>query len=535
MNPLLDIHNLSITFTGQPRQIRAVRNLDLSLGKGQCLALVGKSGSGKSVTAQAIMGLLPSAGVQTNGSINLAGTDMLSASPHARRGIRGKRVGIIFQEPQSALNPLHCVEKQISESLRVHTRMSRAAIREKTLELLDLVRIPAPESKLKVYPHQLSGGQRQRVMIAMALANKPDLLIADEPTTALDMTVQARILDLLSTLRQDLGMAILLITHDLHTVRSHADHVAIMHHGKKIEQGPTKLIFTNGRHKYTRMLLDSTLPRTQIETKSGPIILATKRLTVDFKQLGRMDLRNRKLWTKSSFRAVDNVSITVRSGRNLAIVGESGSGKSTFAEAVLGLVKSTGTITFKDKNIDELDRSQMIEIRRSIQPVFQDPFASLNPRMTIGQIISEGLNAHGIGSRQEREASVRHMLNEVGLKKDVMDRYPHEFSGGQRQRIAVARALVMRPQLVILDEPTSALDKPVQVQMVELLSHLGKTHGITYIFITHDFSLVRSLCHDIAVFHEGKAIEQGPADDIFKRPRKSYTQQLLAAASGIAC
>ncbi len=529
MNPLLEIRNLSVSFIGQSQEIKAVRNLDFTLQKGKCLALVGESGSGKSVTAQAVMGLLSGSGIRTRGTVTLGGMDMLSASCETLRSIRGNRVGMIFQEPQSALNPLHCVEKQIAEVLAVHTRMSKSEIRRRVLELLELVRIPDPESKLKAYPHQLSGGQRQRVMIAMALANKPDLLIADEPTTSLDMTVQARILDLLSSLRRELGMAVLLITHDLQTVRKHSDFVAVMCGGKVVEFAPTATLFAHGKHEYTRILLDTALPKAAPETKRGACLLETRGLTVDFKQPGRMGLREGKLWITPKFRAVDGVDVTVHAGRNLAIVGESGSGKSTFAGAVLGLVQSTGKIVFAGRNIAGQGKSVMVSVRRRMQPVFQDPFASLNPRMTIGQIIMEGLNVHKVGTMTERETLVRTMLREVGLSKDMMDRYPHEFSGGQRQRVAVARALVMRPQLMILDEPTSALDKPLQMQMVELLARLGKTHGVTYIFITHDFSLVRSLCHEVVVFREGRAIEHGSVPAVFAAPQEAYTRELLAS------
>ncbi|MUM76740.1 dipeptide ABC transporter ATP-binding protein [Pseudodesulfovibrio sp. F-1] len=529
MDSLLEIRGLCVSFTGQPQKSPAVRGLDLSLEKGQCLALVGESGSGKSVTAQAVMGLLPSGSTRVTGSVHLAGTDMISAPPEMVRAMRGNRVGMIFQEPQSALNPLHCVEKQIGETLKAHGRVSAAQARRRTQELLELVRIDPSESRLKAYPHQLSGGQRQRVMIAMALANNPDLLIADEPTTSLDMTVQARILDLISSLRCELGMAVLLITHDLRTVRDHADRVAVMHQGALVEEGSTSGIFSGGKHEYTRMLLDTTLPTEPPPAATGPCLLATRKLTVDFGLPGKMDLRNGKLWTKRRFRAVNEVDLTVFEGRNHAIVGESGSGKTTFAEAVLGFVRFSGKVEFSGRDLAVLNRKEVLSVRRCLQPVFQDPFASLNPRMTIGQIVSEGLRVHGSPSRDGLDAA-KAMLKEVGIHADAVDRYPHEFSGGQRQRIAIARALVMRPRLMILDEPTSALDKPVQTMMVDLLAQLGARHGVTYVFITHDLGLVRSLCHEMTVLRDGSVVEQGLVSDIFYAPENAYTKRLLASA-----
>lgn len=531
MAPLLDIQDLSISFRNNGAEVKAVRSLNLQLEKGQCMALVGESGSGKSVTAQAVMGLLASnSSVRVSGNLSFAGMDMLAATQDELRSIRGKRIGMIFQEPQSALNPLHTVEKQIAESLLVHGQVRKKQARNRVIELLEMVRIPDPESKLKSYPHQLSGGQRQRVMIAMALANKPDLLIADEPTTALDMTVQARILELLTSLRKELGMAMLLITHDLKIVRNHSDYLAVMQNGVVVEEEATQQIFASGSHEYTRLLLGTELPECPQPQTGGEVLLETSDLTVDFALPGRLTLRSPRLWESRSFRAVDCVSIEVRKGRNLAIVGESGSGKSTFAQAVLGLAQFKGVIRFNGRDVSTLNKQGMKNVRRGMQPVFQDPFASLNPRMSILDIVTEGLRVHNIGDCDSRAEEAANVLDEVGLSPDMLIRYPHELSGGQRQRVAVARALIMRPELIILDEPTSALDKPVQIQMVSLLARLGKEYGVTYIFITHDMSLVKALCHDVIVFNKGGVVEQGGVQELFASPKKSYTSQLLAAA-----
>jgi len=531
MASLLDVRDLSISFGNGQSEVPAVRHLDLQLAKGECLALVGESGSGKSVTAQTVMGLLAmNASAHVSGSLLFDGMDVLSALPEELRSIRGRRIGMIFQEPQSALNPLHTIEKQVAEPLFVHGKISKRDVRKRVLELLELVRIPDPKDKLKAYPHQLSGGQRQRVMIAMALANGPDLLIADEPTTSLDMTVQKQILDLLTSLRRELNMAVLLISHDLKIVRSHADRVVVMRDGVAVESGETAQLFQAPKHEYTRLLLGAELPRSAPPREEGETLLRAHGVTVDFPLPGRLSLRSSRLWESRSFRAVDGVSVEVRRGRNLAIVGESGSGKSTFAEAVLGLTASKGEVEFDGHNMAGQDKQAMIEVRRGIQPVFQDPFASLNPRMSIAEIVTEGLRAHGVGNGESRRMEAERVILEVGLEPEMLNRYPHELSGGQRQRVAIARTLIMRPRLIILDEPTSALDKPVQMQMVKLLARLGEEYGVTYIFITHDMGLVTALCHDVVVLKDGRVVEGGRVADVFGQPAQAYTRQLLEAA-----
>lgn len=528
-DPLLKIEDLGVRFGGanDPRAKDAVKGVSLSLAKGETLALVGESGSGKSVTALSILQLLPyPLASHPTGSIQFDGQEMIGASKQTLMTVRGARVGMIFQEPMTSLNPLHTVAKQIGESLVVHRGLSKGTARARALDLLKLVALKDPEQRLDSYPHQLSGGQRQRVMIAMALANEPDLLIADEPTTALDVTIQAQILELLRDLQQKLGMAVLLITHDLGIVRRTADRVAVMTDGDVVEQGPVAQVFDHPAHAYTQMLLAA-------EPKGDPVaadtsadeILAADDLKVWF-PIKRGLLKR----TVGHVKAVDGVSVKLRAGQTVGVVGESGSGKTTLGLALLRLQSSEGAIRFDGKDIHGASWAEMRPLRREMQIVFQDPYGSLSPRMTIGEIIAEGLNTHGVREEAEVEKRLASALQEVGLKPFMARRYPHEFSGGQRQRIAIARAIVLEPRFLVLDEPTSALDMSVQAQIVDLLRDLQHRHNLAYMFISHDLKVVKALAHDLIVLKDGKVVEQGPAKAIFEAPQEAYTQALLAAA-----
>ena len=528
-DPFLKIDDLGVRFGGvdDPHAKDAVKGVSLTLAKGETLALVGESGSGKSVTALSILQLLPyPLASHPTGSIQFDSEEMIGASKQTLMKVRGARVGMIFQEPMTSLNPLHTVAKQIGESLVVHRGMSKSEARARALELLKLVALKDPEQRLDSYPHQLSGGQRQRVMIAMALANEPDLLIADEPTTALDVTIQAQILELLRDLQQKLGMAVLLITHDLGIVRKTADRVAVMTDGEIVEQGPVAQVFDHPAHPYTQMLLAA-------EPKGDPVaadasadeILAADDLKVWF-PIKRGLLKR----TIGHVKAVDGVTVKLRAGQTVGVVGESGSGKTTLGLALLRLQSSEGAIRFDGKDIHGASWADMRPLRREMQIVFQDPYGSLSPRMTIGEIIAEGLNTHGIREGVEVEKRVASALEEVGLEPIMSRRYPHEFSGGQRQRIAIARAIVLEPRFLVLDEPTSALDMSVQAQIVDLLRDLQHRHNLAYMFISHDLKVVKALAHDLIVLKDGKVVEQGPAKAIFQAPQEEYTQALLAAA-----
>jgi len=524
---LLAIENLSLAFGHGAQQKEVVRNISFSIERGETVALVGESGSGKSVTALSILRLLPyPLASQTTGQILFEGEPVTDARAPL---LRGDRVAMIFQEPMTSLNPLHTIEKQISEVLFLHKKMKPQAARARTIELLSLVGIPDPDKRLTSYPHELSGGQRQRVMIAMALANEPDLLIADEPTTALDVTIQAQILALLKELQEKLGMALLLITHDLHIVRRMADKVCVMQRGELVEQGSCGSIFNAPQHPYTKMLLASE-PRG--EARPVPLGATTVIEASDVKvhfPIKKGFLRR----TKDYIRAVDGISLNVRQGETLGIVGESGSGKTTLGLALLRLQASNGNITFCGQAIDSLPQKKLRPLRKDMQIVFQDPYGSLSPRMTVGDIIAEGLDLHGLaGSKQQRATKIADALTEVGLDEGMADRFPHEFSGGQRQRIAIARAMILNPKLVILDEPTSALDMSVQAQIVELLRGLQAKHGLAYIFISHDLRVVRALSNHVIVMKDGKIVEQGNAKAIFTVPRTPYTKTLIAAAFG---
>ncbi|SDB58965.1 microcin C transport system ATP-binding protein [Desulfonatronum thiosulfatophilum] len=525
---LLQVRDLSVSFQGSGTIIQAVRKVDFTLEKGRTLAIVGESGSGKSVTALSVVQLLPyPQAFHPGGSILLDGRELIGASEKILRQIRGGRIGMIFQEPLSSLNPLHTVEKQISEMLRLHVKLAPPAARQRTLELLELVGLDDPVQKLSKWPHQLSGGQCQRVMIAMALANAPDLLIADEPTTALDVTIQAQVLALLKDLQKRLGMAMLLITHDLNIVRKNADDVCVMQHGRIVESGDVDKIFQRPEHPYTRRLLAAE-PRGGVETgpPSGDPVMSGQEIKVWFPV--KKGLLKR---TVGHVKAVDGVDVQLYPGRTLGVVGESGSGKTTLGLALLRLTASTGRIIFQGRNIEAIRSQALRPLRRNIQIVFQDPFGSLNPRMSIAQIIGEGLTVHRMGhTAEERDAMIAQALQEVGLDPESRHRYPHEFSGGQRQRIAVARAMILKPAVLVLDEPTSALDMSVQAQMVDLLRDLQQKHNTAYLFISHDLRVVRALSHEILVMHHGKVVEHGPTGQIVQNPRHPYTRTLMAAA-----
>ncbi|KVV05688.1 MULTISPECIES: ABC transporter ATP-binding protein [Pseudomonas] len=521
-NTLIEIRDLRVGFAGR----EVVHGVNLDIRRGECLALVGESGSGKSVTAHSILRLLPGKDVQTQGSIRYDGIDLVNASDAQLRGLRGNRIAMIFQEPMTSLNPLHTIEKQISEVLLTHKGLKNRAARARTLELLQLVGIRDPQTRLKAYPHQLSGGQRQRVMIAMALANEPELLIADEPTTALDVTVQQKILELLIDLQQRLGMSLLLISHDLNLVRKIAQRVCVMRGGQIVEQARCEDLFRAPQHPYSRMLIEAEPSGTPVPSDYRHNLLEVDNLRVWFALPKPLFSRERQY-----VKAVDGVSFELKKGRTLGIVGESGSGKSTLGQAILRLVDSEGDIRFGNKQLNLLNQNLLRPLRRQMQVVFQDPFGSLSPRMSVQQIIAEGLLAHDIGTPQEREEAVIRVLHEVGLDPQSRHRYPHEFSGGQRQRISIARALIMEPALILLDEPTSALDRTVQKQVVDLLRDLQLRHGLTYLFISHDLAVVHALAHDMIVIKDGKVVEQGDARTIFNHPQHPYTQELLQASS----
>ena len=527
-NTLLSVRDLSIAFRSGGRETLAVDRISFDIAKGETLALVGESGSGKSVTALSILRLLPyPAARHPSGVINFKGTDLLELNQRQMRRVRGDDISIVFQEPMTSLNPLHTIEKQIGEILLLHRGLTGAAARARTIEVLTQVGIPDPQTRLKSYPHQLSGGQRQRVMIAMALANEPDLLIADEPTTALDVTVQAQILKLLKDLQSRLGMAILFITHDLGVVRKVADRVCVMKQGKIVEQGVVEAVFSAPKHPYTRELIAAE-PKGKPAplNPQGDVMIRTDDLKVWF-PVKRGVLRK----VVSHIKAVDGISIEVRRGETLGIVGESGSGKTTLGLAILRLISSDGPIVFMGNKLQGLKFKEMRPFRRNMQIVFQDPYGSLSPRMSIADIIEEGLPIHQPHlSRAEREERVVRALLEVGLDPQSRFRYPHEFSGGQRQRIAVARAVVLEPTFVVLDEPTSALDMLIQAQIVDLLRDLQQRKNLTYLFISHDLKVVAALASKLIVMRHGKVVEAGPATEIFARPQSPYTKALFSAA-----
>jgi microcin C transport system ATP-binding protein len=526
--PLLQIRDLSVSFDMPAGEVEAVRHVSFDIDNGETVGLVGESGSGKSVTALSILQLLPYPRARhPSGSIVFQGQELLGATEPALRRVRGNRIAMIFQEPMTSLNPLHTIERQVNEVLFVHKALGRSAARARTLELLRLVGLREAEQRLGAYPHQLSGGERQRVMIAMALANEPDLLIADEPTTALDVTIQAQILKLLKRLQTQFGMALLLITHDLTIVRKIADRMCIMTGGEIVETGPTPQIFEHPRHDYTRHLLAAE-PKGQPHPApaTAPVIIAAQDLRVWFPIKAGVLRR-----AVDHIKAVDGISVTVREGHTVGVVGESGSGKTTLGLALLRLQRSHGRIQFCGQDLQRLSAKLLRPLRRELQVVFQDPYGSLSPRMSVGQIVEEGLQVHKLGrTAAERRAMIDQVLREVGLDPGSRDRYPHEFSGGQRQRIAIARAMVLRPRFVVLDEPTSALDMSVQAQIVDLLRALQARHRLAYLFISHDLRVVRALSDEVIVMRAGRVVERGPTEEIFEQPSHPYTRALMAAA-----
>ncbi len=530
-SPLLSVRNLGVTFRVAGTATVAVEGASFDIDKGETMALVGESGSGKSVTALSILRLLPGSAEHQSGEILFKGKDLLTASDKELRAVRGGDISIVFQEPMTSLNPLHTIERQVGEILRVHRGLGEAATRKRALELLEQVGIHDAEGRLNAYPHQLSGGQRQRVMIAMALANEPDLFIADEPTTALDVTVQAQILKLLADLQKMHGMAMLFITHDLGIVRKFARHVAVMTQGHIVEQGETETIFTSPQHAYTKHLLAAE-PKgdpPKADT-SAPVVMAADQVKVWF-PIRRGLLRK----TVGYIKAVDGIDVTVREGQTLGVVGESGSGKTTLGLALMRLISSEGRIVFLGDDITGRNFKDMRPVRKGMQIVFQDPYGSLSPRMSVGDIVAEGLRVHQPQlSEDERDKLAAQALTEVGLDPETRSRYPHEFSGGQRQRIAVARAIVLEPRFLMLDEPTSALDMSVQAQVVDLLRDLQRRRNLAYLFISHDLKVVRALANDIVVMRAGKVVESGPAETIFDSPKSAYTKALMAAAFDIA-
>jgi microcin C transport system ATP-binding protein len=529
VSPLLEVRDLAVSFTVDGGgEAAAVRGVGFSLDRGQTLALVGESGSGKSVTALSIMQLLPYPRARhPSGSIRFQERELLGAPEAEMQRVRGDRIAMIFQEPMTSLNPLHTIEKQVNESLRVHRGLSRAAARSRTLELLRLVGLPEAERRLDAYPHQLSGGQRQRVMIAMALANEPDLLIADEPTTALDVTIQAQILALLRELQAKFGMALLLITHDLAVVRKMAERVCVMRGGEIVEAGAAGEVFEHARHPYTRRLLAAEpRPMARAPRAEAAVVVEAEDVRVWFPV--RRGLLRRVV---DHVKAVDGVSLVVREGQTVGVVGESGSGKTTLGLALLRLQTCAGRVRMGGRDLLALPAREVPPLRREMQIVFQDPFGSLSPRMSVAQIVREGLDVHRIGATAaERDDLVEAALTEVGIDPDLRDRYPHEFSGGQRQRIAIARALALKPRFIVLDEPTSALDMSVQAQIVDLLRDLQARHRLAYLFISHDLKVVRAVSDEIIVLRDGRVVERGPTERLFSAPTAPYTRALLAAA-----
>jgi microcin C transport system ATP-binding protein len=526
--PLLEVKDLSVDFGAGERAVHAVRNVSFRIERGETFSLVGESGSGKSVTALSIMQLLPYPFARhPSGSIRFKGRELIGAGHEVLKDIRGDQIGIIFQEPMTSLNPLHTVERQVNEILLLHKRMGKGAARARTLELLRMVGIPNPEKRLSAYPHELSGGQRQRVMIAMALANDPDLLIADEPTTALDVTIQAQILKLLKELQEKLGMALLLITHDLNIVRKMGGRVGVMTGGQIVEQGAVEEVFERPAHAYTKKLLAAEPSGAAIRAQpDAPTVIEADDLKVWFPIKAGVLRR-----VVDHIKAVDGVSVRVKAGHTVGVVGESGSGKTTLGLALLRLIKSEGPVVYLGRRIDGLGWRDLRPLRREMQVVFQDPYGSLSPRLSIAQIIAEGLDVHGLGGNGiDRDQLIIDALKEVGLDPESRHRYPHEFSGGQRQRIAIARAIVLKPRFVVLDEPTSALDMSVQAQIVDLLRELQERHGLAYLFISHDLRVVRALSEEVLVMKDGKVVEAGPADAVFEAPREPYTKALMAAA-----
>ncbi|MGO6695750.1 ABC transporter ATP-binding protein [Rhizobium johnstonii] len=532
--PIIDARNVAVNFKVEDGMVEAVKDVSFQLYRGETIAIVGESGSGKSVTARTVMGLLSKrAVVSEKSTVAYDGSNILKFSERERRKLRGDRISMIFQEPMSSLNPIYTIGSQIVEAIRVHRRISKRDAQKRAFELLEHVQIPDPAARLMQYPHQLSGGQRQRVMIAMALANDPDVLIADEPTTALDVTVQAQILNLIRNLQKELGMAVILITHDLTVVRQFSDYVYVMQYGEVREHNTTEALFANPQDAYTKHLLASE-PRGQANPlpEGSDVILDATGVRVSF-------MMRHGTFLKPAMRelvAVDSLDLTLRRHETLGLVGESGSGKTTFGQAILRLnTPDSGEIRFDNQPIHGLSRAEMRPLRARMQVVFQDPFSSLNPRMTIGQIIEEGLVVNRLGAtKAERQDRVREALIAAGMPGNILSRFPHEFSGGQRQRIAIARAIALEPEFILLDEPTSALDLSVQAQIIELLRKLQDERGLSYLFISHDLKVVRALCHRVIVMQHGKIVEEGPVNEVLSHPKTAYTERLVKAAFEVA-
>ncbi len=533
-NAIIDARNIAVTFKVEHGMVEAVKDISFQLYRGETIAIVGESGSGKSVTARTVMGLLTKrATVAKSAVVRFNGDDILKFSSRQRRALRGNRISMIFQEPMSSLNPIYTIGSQIVEAIRVHSKLSKKQAEARALDLLRQVQIPEPEARLKQYPHQLSGGQRQRVMIAMALSNDPDVLIADEPTTALDVTVQAQILNLIRDLQKKRGMAVVLITHDLTIVKQFSDYVYVMQHGEMREHNTTERLFAAPQHPYTKRLLASE-PRGTAKPlpENSGVLLTASGVRVSFMMryggLFKPELKE--------LIAVDSLGLTLRRHETLGLVGESGSGKTTFGQSLLRLNEPVGgEVVFDGQRVDGRSRAEMRPLRSRMQIVFQDPFASLNPRMTIGQIIEEGLIINGLGkTKAERLDRVRDALEAAGMPGNILSRFPHEFSGGQRQRIAIARAVALEPEFILLDEPTSALDLSVQAQIIDLLRKLQDERGLSYLFISHDLKVVRALCHRVIVMQRGRIVEEGPVEDVLSQPQTEYTQRLVRAAFEIA-
>ncbi|RAL99084.1 ABC transporter ATP-binding protein [Agrobacterium sp. MS2] len=533
-NAIIDARNIAVTFKVEHGMVEAVKDISFQLYRGETIAIVGESGSGKSVTARTVMGLLTKrATVAKSAVVRFNGDDILKFSSRQRRALRGNRISMIFQEPMSSLNPIYTIGSQIVEAIRVHSKLSKKQAEARALDLLRQVQIPEPEARLKQYPHQLSGGQRQRVMIAMALSNDPDVLIADEPTTALDVTVQAQILNLIRDLQKKRGMAVVLITHDLTIVKQFSDYVYVMQHGEMREHNTTERLFAAPQHPYTKRLLASE-PRGTAKPlpENAGVLLTASGVRVSFMMryggLFKPELKE--------LIAVDSLGLTLRRHETLGLVGESGSGKTTFGQSLLLLNDPVGgEVVFDGQRVDGRSRADMRPLRSRMQIVFQDPFASLNPRMTIGQIIEEGLIINGLGkTKAERLDRVRDALEAAGMPGNILSRFPHEFSGGQRQRIAIARAVALEPEFILLDEPTSALDLSVQAQIIDLLRKLQDERGLSYLFISHDLKVVRALCHRVIVMQRGRIVEEGPVEDVLSQPKTEYTQRLVRAAFEIA-
>ncbi|MGF0523775.1 ABC transporter ATP-binding protein [Agrobacterium pusense] len=533
-NAIIDARNIAVTFKVEHGTVEAVKDISFQLYRGETIAIVGESGSGKSVTARTVMGLLTKrATVAKSAVVRFNGDDILKFSSRQRRALRGNRISMIFQEPMSSLNPIYTIGSQIVEAIRVHSKLSKKQAEARALDLLRQVQIPEPEARLKQYPHQLSGGQRQRVMIAMALSNDPDVLIADEPTTALDVTVQAQILNLIRDLQKKRGMAVVLITHDLTIVKQFSDYVYVMQHGEMREHNTTEKLFAAPQHPYTKRLLASEPHGTAkpLPENSGVLLTASGvRVSFMMRYGGLFKPELKELI------AVDSLGLTLRRHETLGLVGESGSGKTTFGQSLLRLNEPVGgEVIFDGERVDGRSRAQMRPLRSRMQIVFQDPFASLNPRMTIGQIIEEGLIINGLGkTKAERLDRVRDALEAAGMPGNILSRFPHEFSGGQRQRIAIARAVALEPEFILLDEPTSALDLSVQAQIIDLLRKLQDERGLSYLFISHDLKVVRALCHRVIVMQRGRIVEEGPVEDVLSQPKTEYTQRLVRAAFEIA-